>query len=345
MPVHSQTITIGNRSVGEIEIDGSAVRGEGGPIRPQLVVPLKLQLNPTPVDAQLAVCQVSARLSADQNASPHAAVCQPVSLSLMDGFHARSIPHGPNDHTVQLRFFLSPAEVEDLERKRHAAGGEVFTLYCGIDLIVAGLKTFNSLSPGKAPEPTPWEINFGMFSQVMPFWTTRVHPVWMQIEQSTWVRTVLPGLGYDRVRLLELTFPPPLPDNGRAARQFDKARQALDGRRYGDCIQECRGLLNMWEQQFKSTKARRVADIVAGDRRWPDGDIRRQFLDVLWKEVGDIANAPHHPEGDIDAELFDERDARLVLILTAALSEYAEPQISGSGVRQLLDADGRAVSW
>lgn len=326
MPVYPQTITLSNRVIGEASIDGGAVRGEGGPIRPQLVVPLKLQLNPTPENAQLAVCHLSARLSTDQNASPHTAVCRPVSVSLMNGFHARSIPHGPNDHTVQLRYFLNPTEVEDLEWQRHNGGGDTFMLYCGVDLVVAGLKTFNSFGPGQAPEPTPWEINFGMFSEVMPFWTARVYPVGVQIEQSTWVRSVLPGLGYDRVRLLELKFPPPLPDSERAARQFDKARQALDARRYGDCIQECRGLLNMWERQFKSTKARRVADIVAGDRRWPAGDIRRDLLDVLWKEVGDIANASHHPEGDVDAELFDERDARLVLLLTAALSEYVEPR-------------------
>jgi hypothetical protein len=324
MPVHSQSITVGNRIVGAVSIDGGTVRGDGGPIRPQLVIPVKLQLNPTPENAQLAVCYVSALLSTDQNASPHAAVCQPASATLMDNFNARSIPHGPVDHTVQLRFLLSPAEVEDLERKRHA-GGDVFALYCGLDLVVAGLKTFNEVRPGQAPEPTPWDLNFGLFSQVMPFWTTRVQPVGVQMEQSTWVRSVLPGLGYDRVRLLELTFPPPLPENGRAARQFDKARQALDGRRYGDCIQECRGLLNMWERQFKSTMARRVADIVASDRHWPAGDIRRDLLDVLWKEVGDIANAPHHPEGDVDAELLDERDARLVLLLTVALSEYVEP--------------------
>ncbi len=325
MPVNSQTITVGNRLVGAVSIDGSAVRGEGGPTQPQLIVPLKLQLNPTPENAQLAICHVAARLGTDHNASPHTAVCRPVSVPLMDNFNARSIPHGPLDHTVQLRFFLSPAEVEDLERKRHASGGDIFTLYCGVDLVVGGLKTFNSFGQGQVPEPTPWDVNFGMFSQVMPFWMTRVSPAWVQMEQSTWVRSVLPGLGYDRVRLLELTFPPPLPDNGRAARQFDKARQALDGRRYGDCIQECRGLLKMWEQQFKSTQKRRVADIVARDRRWPDGDIRRDLLDALWKEVSDIANAPHHPEGDVDAELFDQRDARLVLLLTAALSEYVEP--------------------
>jgi hypothetical protein len=160
-----------------------------------------------------------------------------------------------------------------------------------------------------------------MFSQVLPFWTQRVDPVWMQIEQSTWVRNVLPGLGYDRLRLLELTFPPPMPGHGSAAAQFDKARRALDERRYGDCIQECRGLLNMWEKQYGATSKQRIAEIVAGDRQWADDDIRRQLLDTLWKEVGDVANAPHHPEG---AELFTGQDARLLLILTAALSEYVE---------------------
>jgi len=126
----------------------------------------------------------AARLASDQNASPQASVCQPVSISLIDGFHARSIPHGPNDHTVQLRFFLRPAEVEDLERQRHTGGGDDFMLNCGVDLIVGGLKTLNSFGPGQTPEPTPWEINFGLFSQVMPFWTTRVYPVRVQMEQS-----------------------------------------------------------------------------------------------------------------------------------------------------------------
>jgi hypothetical protein len=57
---------------------------------------------------------------------------------------------------------------------------------------------------------------------------------------------------------------------------------------------------------------------------WPEGDIRRDLLDTLWKEIGDVANAPHHPEGDVNAELFDARDARLILLLTATLSKYVE---------------------
>ena len=46
------------------------------------------------------------------------------------------------------------------------------------------------------------------------------------------------------------------------------------------------------------------------------------MLDTLWNEVGDVANAPHHPEGDVDAESFERRDARLILLVTAAPSEY-----------------------
>jgi hypothetical protein len=113
----------------------------------------------------------------------------------------------------------------------------------------------------------------------------------IQIEPSAWVREVLPGLGYDRLRLMEVTFPPPLPEHPSAAAQFDKARLALDQRRYWACIQECRGLLNMWEKQYGATKAKRLADLVAVDRRWPVDDVRRGLLDLLWKEVGDIANA------------------------------------------------------
>lgn len=325
--VYKSGISLGSgRTIGSMSVDGGAVRGEGGPVRPQLVVPLVIQMNPMPETATLAVSSLSAWLSTDMNASPQQTICQPVSKSLVPNFNVRSIPHGPHDHTVQLRFFLSLAEVEDVEQRRHAVGSDVFTLYLGLEVIVAGLQNWNSFGPGQPPKPTPWEVEYGIFSDVRPFWTSQVSPVWIQMEQSSWVRNVLPGLGYDRVRLIEMTLPPPLPGHASAAAQFDRARRALDERRYGACISECRGLLNMWEKQYRSTSKRRVAEIVGDDRSWPAGDIRRDLLDTLWKEVGDVANAPHHPEGDVDAELFGERDARLILLLTATLSDYVAPR-------------------
>jgi len=32
----------------------------------------------------------------------------------------------------------------------------------------------------------------------------------------------------------------------------------------------------------------------------------------------------HHPEGYVSAELFNDRDVRLILLLTPALSEFVE---------------------
>jgi hypothetical protein len=320
-----QSIIVGSsRIVGAASADGGAVRGEGGPTRPQLIVPVALQVNQRPEESAIAVVGLRARLSSVQNAAFYHPVCAPVSESLMAGFPARSLPSGTMKHTVWLRFFLTQAEVTDLKLRRQSSLGEVFTLYLDVEPIVAVIATFNGQGPDGARQESPFEVSFGMHAQLQPFWNASIAQLPIQIEPSAWVRDVLPGLGYDRLRLMELTFPPPLPEHPSAAAQFDKARRALDDRRYWACIQECRGLLNMWEKQYGATKTKRLADPVAADRRWPSDDVRRSLLDVLWKEVGDVANAPHHPEGEVDAELFDGRDARLVLLLTAALSEYVE---------------------
>jgi hypothetical protein len=242
----------------------------------------------------------------------------------MAGFPVRSLPSGTMKHTVWLRFFLTQAEVTELELHRQSSPGDVFTLYLDVEPIVAMITTFNGQGLDGAWQQSPFEASFGMHAQLQPFWYASIAQLPIQIEPSAWVRDVLPGLGYDRLRLMEVTFPPPLPEHPSAAAQFDKARMALDQRRYWACIQECRGLLNMWEKQYGATKTKRLADLVAADRAWPVGDVRHGLLDLLWKKVGDVANTPHHPEGDVDAELFDGRDARLVLLLTTALSEYVE---------------------
>lgn len=321
-----QSITVGStRIVGTATAHGGGVRGDGGPVNPQLIVPVTIQTNPRPEESAIAVTGVRARLSLVQNASLFHPVCAPITESLMHGLHAHSLPNGPRDHRVDLRFFLTPLKVAELEQRRHEADGDLFTLYLDLEPTVAWVESFNQSGADGQWVESPFGPTFGMHARIQPFWYAGIAQMPIQIERSTWVRDVLPGLGYDRLRLLEITFPPPLPEHATAASQFDKAKRALDQRRYGDCVSACRGLLNMWETQYRATRSRRVADIVAEERNWPSGDVRRDLLDQLWKEVGDIANAPHHPEGDVDAELFDARDARMVLTLTAAQSAYVTP--------------------
>ena len=311
---------LGRRVVGAVSIDGGAVRGEGGPSRPQLVVPLTIQMEPQPAGSTLAVCWIRASLSTAQNASSQHAVGTPASELLLHEFPAHSFPSGTADHAVDLRFQLASHEVEGLEKTRHAASTDIFQLHLRFDVVIAGLKTHNQGI--SASDPTPWDMNCGMFSEVLPFWSSKIPPTQIQIEQSTWVRNVLPGLGYDQARLVEMTFPPPLPDHPSAASEWDKARRALDEQRYSDCVSECRDILAMWQRQLGVTKDRPVAAVLAEKRGWAEGDGRPAFFDNVWKAAIDIVNAPHHPEGQSVEQHFDASDARLMLLLTASLSEY-----------------------
>jgi hypothetical protein len=217
------------------------------------------------------VTWLGATLSTDQNASPRGAICQPVSVNPTNGFHINSISQVSTDRTIELRFFLSSLEVELIEQKRQAAPNDGLELYLGVDLAVAGVQLFNRVEPGKQAPELPWGTQYGLFSQVFPFWNSQVHPIRVEVEQSKWSRDVLPGLGYDRLRLMELVFPPALPGHPSAAKQFDQARRAIDQRRYGDSVLACRGLLNMWEKQFGATKKNLVADVIASARGWQDG--------------------------------------------------------------------------
>ncbi len=318
--VSKESILLGMRIVGSVSVDGGAVRGEGGPSRPQLVVPMTIQMEPQPEGSTLAVCWVRASLSTEQNASSQHAVGTPASELLVHEFPARSFPSGTADHNVDLRFQLTPGEVEHLETRRHVASTDVFVLHLSFDVVVGGLKTHNQGIPASGPRP--WDINCGMFSEVLPFWSSKIRPTQVQIEQSTWVRSVLPGLGYDCIRLVEMVFPPPLPDHRSAASEWDKARRALDEQRYSDCVSECRDILAMWQTQLGATKDRPVAAVIAEKRGWAEGDGRTAFLDGIWKTAIDIVNAPHHPEGQPAEQHFAVSDARLMLLLTASLSEY-----------------------
>jgi hypothetical protein len=319
--IQKQNVIAGMRIIGTAGVDGGAVSAEGGPLHPQLIIPLTVTLDARPADSTLALVWLRAHLMTTRDPTPTSLVCQPVSETLLDALPARSPVGRPSDALIALRFFLSAAELEALEEHRHASAGDPITLYLRLEAVAAAVRIHNQKTLDGAQEQSAWG-DLGELSEVLPFWQTQIPPLTISVEQSRWVGHVLPALGYDRLRLVEVGFPPALPDHPGAALEWDKARRAFDERRYGDCISECRDLLSMWQRQLKASGDRRVARIVAETRGWLPDDGRERFLDSLWKAAVDLANVPHHPEGQSTDELFEASDARLVLLLTAALSEY-----------------------
>jgi hypothetical protein len=322
MGVSKQSITVGTRGVGSISIDGASVTGERGGLHPQLVIPLTIELDSRMRDSKIAVTSLRAELGTDQYVSPQKTVGAPVSEALLNGFPVTSQTQAPG-HRLDLRFQLSFAEVEHLERQRQASRVDGLSLYLRLQPVVSAMRVHNELQPGQVPAATSWSATeLGMFAELFPFWYAQIPPLEVVIETSTWVNQVLPALGYDQLRLVEIRFPPPLPNHQSAAGEWDKARRALDEGRYGDAVSECRDVLSMWKNELKATNARPVALVIAEQHGWSEADPRRAFLDGLWKATVDLANSTHHPEGQSEAQQFLAEDARLMLLLTASLSEY-----------------------
>ena len=192
---NSTYIVLGHRneSIGSISVDSTKVRGEGGPINPQLVVPLDIRLGNQPDEAMLAIGRLRALLGTDQEVWPVTAICPPVCEELVGGpygFRVHSEPSGQGDTRIELRFFLTPAQVEDLEGRRHAADADVFYLYLRLEPTVVGLKKFNMHTPGEPPTSGIWDAEYGGYAELAVFWQVNQSPAALRVdvETSTWAR-------------------------------------------------------------------------------------------------------------------------------------------------------------
>lgn len=324
--VASATISISNHGVGRAQVDPATIRGEGDAHDARLVVPVSLEMHPQPAEEQLALIRLSGSLHTDQMAAPQSRIGLPDSCDLIYNVPIRSVPQGSMPHTIEFRFPLSTRVIEKLEKQRHAAPDREAALYLHLEPILAWLHT----APGNvAVISTPEEetgrnlaARFALHSEMSIFWLPRIDPLLLAVDTSQWVGNVLPGLGYDRVRLIEVVLPPSLPPMANAGARFDALRRALDSRRYVDAVAASRDILSAWSSYLGANKQKPVATIVGQRLGWPEGDRRYALLDSLWKALTDLANVPHHPEGQVLAFEPLAADARLQLLLIVAVSEY-----------------------
>jgi hypothetical protein len=315
-------------------MDPARLRGEGGPLDPCLVVPIKVRMHPQPAEHQLALVWLSGRLMLGPDTSGEQ-LGSTVGMNLMNqGFPCRSVPGAPNENGVELRFHLAPAQVSKLEEARHAASPGRFILRVALDGVTAWMRHTGNSMQGVDGTSTlgedGWPTTMGMFTDLSYFWYTKIGPLRVQVEPSSWVDKVLPGWGLDHVRLVEMSLPPALPEHGDVARQFSRALRDLDLGRYDDSIAACRGVKNAWEKELGANKKHPVAQILAEKQGWPENDPRRKLLDQAWQGLWFVVNPPHHPEWEQDFRP-SHADARFCLLLTAILSEYLDSLRRGSG--------------
>ncbi len=310
-------IMVGQRSVGLVRVDPGSLRAVGGPLEPRLVIPVTIELPSRPLDEMLALVSLEATLHLGESSNPASRLSLSARADMITHMPCRSVG---GRTSVDLHFPLTPASVARLERERHDAPADAFFLWLAPKGLVAWLSTRGET--GAENDPAPFGTMFGLHSQLSYFWSTTISDLRVGVEPSVWVRNVLPGLGFDRVRLIEVTLPPALPKIGNSAKEWDGAVRAFDERRYEDCVGKCRGLINAWNRQLNTNRKVHLADVVAERCGWAAGDPRRGLLDALWQGLLDASNAPLHPEGQDHSRTLTPADARLHLLLTAVLSEY-----------------------
>lgn len=317
-------ITAGTAGVGQLTVNPADVRADGAPTDPALVVPLDVQLNARPETEQVALRRLDAALGLGFAPNPER-LCPPVHAHL--GLDVISIPNSSPTRRVELRFRLTADAVERIERHRHEQDGRAW-LSLKLSGEMAWVHAFNQVQPGAAGgSRVPFEPRYGMLAHTTEFWTTQISDLSFIVEQSVWVEAVLPALGYDQRRLIEVRLPTEL-DDDRARTAFARQLRHLDKGGYAESVAASRAVLRAWELRLGATAKRPVAEVVADHRGWAATDPRRQLLEQLWVAAKGLANASHH-EAEQDVEVnFDAASARAHLLVTAALSEWLSDAVA-----------------
>ncbi|MGH2364967.1 MAG: hypothetical protein ACRDHX_09995 [Chloroflexota bacterium] len=319
------TIRLSSRGIGEVRAVPNELRGEGGPIDPRLVVPLEIMMQPQELSAQLALTELRCSLHLSTNPQDHNQFGSSVVLNLTGGMPVRSLPTAAMSQRVEVRLPLTGALITEIERHRHADSEKKLRATLRMEATVAWLRyTWNSFPkrPDDQMPPAPFDPNVGMVSELAVFWETKIDPLQLDVPASVWVEQVAPGLGLDRLRLIEIRLPSgdgPLPS--QIAELFDGARREHDSGRYRECIQKCRDVRHLIEQHLdaQGKPGSRVADVIAASNHESFGDSQRQFLDGLWQACAALTSSSHHLD---PVTTFSAADARTCLLVTAQLVEY-----------------------
>jgi hypothetical protein len=310
-------ITAANTAVGEVSINPAEVRGEGGAAQPVLVMPVEVRLNARPKEQQLAVLWLEADLA--EGNQPGLGRVGTDARDLRPGMHVVSAEWGTPQNRVELRFPLPRPLLERLESHRHRGDGRL-SLTLSLRVVLAWVRAHNEIAQ-PIDTRVPFDLRYGMLADVTLFWSPSVGDLSILVEQSTWVTRVLPALGHDAIRLVEVQLPTELDDElARAA--FGRQLRHFDHRGYRESVAASRDLLHAWEKRLGATRDRPVAAVVGDAQGWGEEDPRRRFLDQLWTAAKGLANTVLHEANQPTMLNLSEPESRTHLLLTAALSEW-----------------------
>lgn len=291
-------------TVAEAEFDPSALLGFEGIAYPRLFLPITLVFSTSGEhfpEKDLLFDSVVATLNLNHDHKVADAIPTQVA-----GFQRASYKHSTRQ-TVHFEFPLDYRRMEHIERIRD--GDLRFRVWIGLKVT-----TFKSAVKGVAG-------NAGFDSHRLFETQTIQADVYLTIPESHWRKTVLPGIGFGNVQVVELTTVSlesceALEHSYKALR---KAEAHLKLGLYDDSAAACRTALDQFfeyvdkpDGQGKMPKLKKSWEVRLGEASY-------HWLNKCMSAVKGATNASHHSA----SSHFDRFEAQMLFLITTGLVSYA----------------------
>jgi hypothetical protein len=153
----------------------------------------------------------------------------------------------------------------------------------------------------------------------------------VQIPQSHWVYSVLPGLGYGKLKIVEV----PTPDRvipevfAEAIKEFEKAEQYMKQSDFDNAVSQCRKTLDLipnvvrltFEANARPSYPDRVKQLLKDHLPVPLGNSKREAIEHMITTLWKLTSITHHQNSQTSG-YFGRADADLVMLMTTALLSY-----------------------
>lgn len=274
----------------------SDVRSVGGPVYPQLIFPLQLETVPQQGLKELRISAVRAHLNTQNLGRIGTAV--PTTMPLRFSNMA-----SPKTFQITIEIPLDLYRAQKIEANRQQNG--MLQLDCSLDYVAIWKRNASPLRP----LPDPIEMS------------TMVQRIEIVIPQSEWIANILPGLGCNSVRLIEIPMPATTTAIGfeKSVLAVEKAQQRFNLGLYDDAAAQCRIALDPFFDQEKKPDG--SGTMLKLKKSWEArlGEATHRWLGEASNAVRWATNPVHHSP----SARFDRFEAQMLLMITTTLISYA----------------------
>lgn len=288
----------------DISLEVDRISGTGGPEYPCLFIPVEFTLRPSEDKGKIRAYSLLWLKS-----SLHMGNIK-IGEGISESIAEYSWPHlSPRQISIEIP--LDIYRIENIEKRRQ---GNIQFRLSGSGLI-AEHPSVTKAGPNEQQE----------YRRDVEEFATGYFNITFSIPQSHWVDKILPGLGYGKVKLIEIpTLEKIEPDTFKNAQEeLVQAQHYFIQGDYDKAVEHCRNALEPLKEFLPKIKTL----LTNSKYEWVTevGQATYEWIDKIYKKTRDVSSIPHHPPS---IGHFNRFEAHAILMVTTALLSYSGKLLS-----------------